>query len=360
MDLTALTHRFLEQVRGIPDYADPPLPWAQISQDALESFSQLVSCLRTGDSSHLASVATQVGVTRARAAIPLASLLTAIRLDFSLLWQELIAVGRPDEAAILLRHASVVSEVVEKYIQQTQHAYLTEERRMADDVASVRRGLVAELLSDRPQSEDRLLQVGQQLEIGVNWKFTVFAAFEDQTAGLRVESANLERQGAQVLTAHHGSALVLIAPHNPAQAPRELTAVQALRVGMVDQVTGLSRLGAAARMAEQLATVFEPHETGVMTPVRGWSRLVRQQVLQTPLAGIITLDGFQSACGPAEREAIESTVRSFLLTGSVAATAAQLYCHRNTVTNRLRRFAELTGIDLMIPAQAARAVIAFA
>lgn len=360
MDLTALTHRFLKQVRGIPDYADPPLPWAQISQDALESFSQLVSCLRTRDSSHLASVATQVGVTRARAGIPLASLLTAIRLDFSLLWQELIAVGRPDEAAILLRHTSVVSEVVETYIQLTQHAYLTEERRMADDVASVRRGLVAELLSDRPQSEDRLLQVGQQLGIGVNWKFTVFAAFEDQTAGLRVESANLERQGAPVMTAHHGSALVLIAPHNPARAPRELTGVQALRVGMVDQVTGLSRLGAAARMAEQLATVFEPHETGVMTPVRGWSRLVRQQVLQTPLAGIITLDGFQSACGSAEREAIESTVRSFLFTGNVAATAAHLYCHRNTVTNRLRRFAELTGIDLMIPAQAARAVIAFA
>ncbi|MGO3280856.1 MAG: helix-turn-helix domain-containing protein, partial [Brevibacterium aurantiacum] len=40
--------------------------------------------------------------------------------------------------------------------------------------------------------------------------------------------------------------------------------------------------------------------------------------------------------------------------------AAELFCHRNTVANRLRRFADLTGVDPMIPAEAARLVVGWA
>ena len=61
---------------------------------------------------------------------------------------------------------------------------------------------------------------------------------------------------------------------------------------------------------------------------------------------------------PAYRS-VEEAVRSYLRTGNIAETARELFCHRNTVTNRLRRFHELTGIDLTVPEQAARAVVAF-
>jgi hypothetical protein len=51
--------------------------------------------------------------------------------------------------------------------------------------------------------------------------------------------------------------------------------------------------------------------------------------------------------------------RAYLATGSIRQTAAELFCHRNTVLKRLGRFTELTGLDIAIPQQAARVLIAW-
>lgn len=48
-----------------------------------------------------------------------------------------------------------------------------------------------------------------------------------------------------------------------------------------------------------------------------------------------------------ERDRLLETLDAYLDSSfSVAVTAAQLYCHRNTVTNRLRRLEEVTGRQL--------------
>ncbi|MFE4537649.1 helix-turn-helix domain-containing protein [Streptomyces scopuliridis] len=54
------------------------------------------------------------------------------------------------------------------------------------------------------------------------------------------------------------------------------------------------------------------------------------------------------------------TVRAYLATGGLTASAERLYCHRNTVLNRLGRFEKLTGLDITIPEQAAIALVALA
>jgi DNA-binding PucR family transcriptional regulator len=59
-----------------------------------------------------------------------------------------------------------------------------------------------------------------------------------------------------------------------------------------------------------------------------------------------------------ERERLLAVVRAYTATGSVADVAARLYCHRNTVLNRLRRFTELTGRDVTVPADAAVVLLA--
>jgi hypothetical protein len=61
---------------------------------------------------------------------------------------------------------------------------------------------------------------------------------------------------------------------------------------------------------------------------------------------------------PRERDRLLAAVRAYLVTGSVAQVAARLYCHRNTVLNRLRRFTELTGRDVTVPADAAVVLLA--
>jgi DNA-binding PucR family transcriptional regulator len=61
---------------------------------------------------------------------------------------------------------------------------------------------------------------------------------------------------------------------------------------------------------------------------------------------------------PRERHRLLETVRAYAATGSVAEVAARVYCHRNTVLNRLRRFAELTGRDVTVPTDAAVVLLA--
>ncbi|HRO30403.1 CdaR family transcriptional regulator [Citricoccus sp.] len=359
LDVDGLTRRFLDAVRQLPDYVNPPIPWSRVAEDAEESFLGLVSALRGTEHWVLEGIATQVGVTRARAGIPLTSLMSAIRLDFALLWEELVALGDVDDMGILLRHAALVSETVETYVQQTQHAYLVEERRMADEIDAERRGLLTELLAEPPVTPARLAQIAERLGVGVEWEYSVYASRDESLQQLRVEAAALERQGTQVLSTYTGSGLVVIVPHPPRTGRARLRRVDQLRVGAVGDVRGMSEVSRAVHLARELAEVLRPGEAGCMTPARGWTRVIRQRLAGTSLREVVDLSPLLAGCGPAERSSVESAVRSYLRTGSIAETSTELFCHRNTVTNRLRRFQELTGIDLTVPDQAARAVIAF-
>lgn len=66
------------------------------------------------------------------------------------------------------------------------------------------------------------------------------------------------------------------------------------------------------------------------------------------------------ALPPAERDRLLETVRAWARTGSVSAVARELWCHRNTVLNRLRRCTELTGRDVTVPDQATVLLLALA
>ncbi|WP_326609206.1 helix-turn-helix domain-containing protein [Streptomyces scopuliridis] len=68
---------------------------------------------------------------------------------------------------------------------------------------------------------------------------------------------------------------------------------------------------------------------------------------------------FDEAVPAAEADRLLETVRLHLSgSGSIADTAAALYCHRNTVQHRLQRFARLTGRDVRRPEDAAVVTIA--
>jgi DNA-binding PucR family transcriptional regulator len=61
-----------------------------------------------------------------------------------------------------------------------------------------------------------------------------------------------------------------------------------------------------------------------------------------------------------ERDRLVETVLAYARSGSVQQTATALFCHRNTVVNRLRRFADLTGRQMTTPADAAVVLVALA
>ena len=97
-----------------------------------------------------------------------------------------------------------------------------------------------------------------------------------------------------------------------------------------------------------------------MTWRSGWARLAARSLNAAGNPILADVESALAACGPVERERLIEAVQVYLASGSIGASTGQLFCHRNTVANRLRRFAELTGVDPMIPAEAARLVVGWA
>src|SRR5699024_4148589 len=106
--------------------------------------------------------------------------------------------------------------------------------------------------------------------------------------------------------------------------------------------------------------VLTADEDSAMTWRRGWARLAARSLKAAGNPILADVETALSACGPVERQRLVEAVQAYLASGSSGAGAAELFCHRNTVANRLRRFCELTGVDPMIPAEAARRVVGWA
>src|SRR3954463_3262954 len=115
-----LRDAFIDRGLQLEDYRGGTLPASEIRRTGAASFKALIQSLRAGtDSNRLVAerqnIALEVGVSRARAGIPVESLMTAIRLDFTVLWSELMALAGPGDAALLVRRAETVWQVVDSY-----------------------------------------------------------------------------------------------------------------------------------------------------------------------------------------------------------------------------------------------------
>ena len=363
LDLDELTTQFSVLIRDIPGYDPPPVPISEIKRTGRLSFQALVEGMRLGGLEETVEVASDVGVSRARADIPLNSLMTAIRQDFAVIWSALTSVSRLDDAELLIRHTGILLRTVDEYASQTQRAYLAERQRMRDEVASVQRGLISALFHDPPPGDERLRAIAGELGIPVEAPLVAAAARGDDVAPLRVAIAELERAGARVFIHHMGDTLVAFTRRVDLPGSRvqeRITSLLALRIGVAVSPSGLADLRQAAITARDLARLFTPGEAGAMTLGRGWARLAAQSLLASGRPILEDVNAALARCGTAERARLEEAARSYLRTGSVGLSASELFCHRNTLSNRLRRFAELTGVDPLVPEQAARLVVGWA
>lgn len=129
--------------------------------------------------------------------------------------------------------------------------------------------------------------------------------------------------------------------------------------GLAYSSDGLAGLATASRQAISLADHLAPEDDRPLTIEQNWQRLARRQISTAGFDFAKSLDDALTDARPGEEERIRETVMSYLRTGSVTDSAEQLFAHRNTVLNRLRRFTELTGVDLHVPLQAASVTVAW-
>ncbi|MCI9889032.1 helix-turn-helix domain-containing protein [Micrococcales bacterium 31B] len=345
---------FLNQVGDLPDYRDGRVAEADLRRTATGTFTMLVEALRSGGQDaedHLLAAATDLGPRRARAGIPLDSLLSAVRLDFTIAWAELMDLAGTRDAAVLAQHALDVWHVVDRYTQRLHEHYLEERVQMAQEESGARHEFVARLFAPEPLSAADLARIGTALALNPTATLQVAAGTGATATTLRALVTRARRRPPVDLYEAAGHVYVLgrdLGPH-----------VNGVACGLVRDVPGLAGVRPAAALAAALARVATERDTAPLDVTTAWHLLARAELTRAGLDLGAYLDRALAACREPERERLVETARTYLATGSVSDTAATLFCHRNTILNRMARFTQLTGLDLTVPAQAARVHVAW-
>ncbi|WP_392968416.1 PucR family transcriptional regulator [Streptomyces sp. LN245] len=360
-----------------------------------------------------------IGRARAERGLPLDALLRAFRLGGGMIWQELVdetTRRHPSDARLLVHVAADVWNFVDDHCAVAADAYRQTERELMWRRENRLRLMTAALLDGTARIAD-LPATAAALGLPEHGRYAVVLArlpsgraFTDvrgqvSLSGLRVLwYRDRDRDGGGsygiVLLGDrphdgeqsgrgHDSGL-LGAGHGPGSAPaaeagpdgadgrgaehpgthgpdvdageiaRRLTAPPVARVGVSPVVEGLAAIGDARRLAD--------------TALRACPRVGGTVVLEEHLPAALVVSApvlgaalSERVLGPllrldlSDRDILLDTLTVWLACdGSAQRAAGRLYCHRNTVLNRLRRCEQLTGRSLTRPADVVELSLALA
>lgn len=363
--LPEMCEEFVERVQQIPGYADQAVSLQDLRQTAGDSIGLIIDAL-SGPQHYpgMLRFGHDLGTRRARQGLAADSLMSAVRLDFPVIWSALLRVSRPEDATLLAARAEEVWRVVDDYAEATRSSYVETRIAMAQEQAGVRQEFIAALFGAQGRLGETRERFATAFDVPADAPYVVVAATGREVAGLRA-IANVTGVEHRVFLHEAENRTYLFWPDPgsvtsvPAVGVDLMARLDAVSCGVARTDEGLAGLAAAARIASALAELAAARGKGPATVDGDWPRLARMRMDATGVELGALLDDRLAGLRPDEVERLRETVACFLGNGSVSATATALYCHRNTIVNRLRRFREITGIDLAVPAQAARVVVAW-
>ncbi|KAB1988078.1 PucR family transcriptional regulator [Streptomyces triticiradicis] len=358
-----------------------------------------------------------IGKARAEGGLPLDALLRAFRLGGGMVWQELVdetTRRRPSDARLLVHVAADVWNFVDDHCAVVADAYRQTERELMWRRENRLRLMTAALLDGTARIAD-LPATAAALELPEQGRYAVVlvrpsagrasvdAHGRVRLSGLRIlwhrdrdgESGygivllgDRPRDGGRSGRGHEGGPLGATPGPVPAAAgeggpdgtdgrgggrpgthgpdagageiARRLTAPPTARVGVSPVVEGLAAIGDARRLAD----------TALRACPRSGGTVVLEEHL--PAALVVSAPALGAALservlGPllrldlSDRDVMLDTLTVWLdCDGSAQRAAGRLYCHRNTVLNRLRRCEQLTGRSLTRPADLVELSLALA
>ncbi|WP_432077583.1 PucR family transcriptional regulator [Streptomyces sp. YPW6] len=405
--LPALTDRLVEAL-----YAQEPAYRAAIDSDRAEVWQEVHHSLRHNvgsliqprefrESAHRTS--RWIGEVRAEQGVPLDAVLHAFRMGGAMVWQDLVdetARRDPDDIRLLVHVAADVWNFVDEHCGVVADAYRQAERRLSWRRENRQRLMVAALLDGTARIAD-LAEAAEMLGLPEQGRYAVLAVAGNHrgatggapAAAVGGAEAPLPGAGGGVrpsVTLPGPEGVARPSPALPAAEPGgavlwhpgpdadfailpltgpsgELSELAATldvppgtRAGIGSAVEGLAALGEARRLAETALRAC---------PASGGTVLLDEHlpdalVVSSPaLAGALAdrVLGPLERLDPTDRDVIVETLTAWLdADGSAQRAGARLYCHRNTVLNRLRRFEQLTGRCLTRPRDAVEVSLALA
>ncbi|MFJ6070518.1 PucR family transcriptional regulator [Streptomyces sp. NPDC093065] len=363
-DLPDLTDRLLALLEEQePAYRaavtkDPTATWQEAHRSLRHSVASLLDPRGARDAARRCSW--RIGAARAEQGLPLDALLHAFRLGGSLVWQRLVeetSRTAPEDVRLLVHVAADVWNFVDEHCTLVADAYRQTEWQIGRRRENRARLLAAGLLDGTGRIAD-LPEAARALDLPEQGSYVVVALTGGPPARPDAARAAAVPPGARVHW-HAGPevdyGIVLIGARegltDPAW-PQTASDVPfpGLRIGVGSPVDGLAAVGDARRLADTALDIC-PAAGGT---VRLAEQLPAALVVSSPELGRALAEkvlGPLLRLEPADREVLLDTLTTWLeCDGSAQRAGERLYCHRNTVLNRLRRCEQLTGRSLSRPA----------
>ncbi|MFI8340866.1 helix-turn-helix domain-containing protein [Streptomyces sp. NPDC085639] len=297
-----------------------------------------------------------IGALRAEQGLPLASLLRTYRRGGRLLWQSLTeAVAAHDRAALprLLPGAAALWDVLDQMTDAVAESYHRTEAAHGDRDRERRAALLDVLLDGAggPSGTADAEAAAAQLGLPERGRFAVVVLATDGSGVHTATTGSASAPRVLWRVRADGEIGLVELGHHPLESVRDLLAPLGVRAGVGPVVGTPAELARAHRLAA-LALRTAPEAEGPRTALLD-ERLPAALVAgQAELAGRLR----QVVLGPVlalpaeDRRTLLTTLGTWLTCrGSTSYAAQRLYCHRNTVSNRLRRLEQLTGRSLSDP-----------
>ncbi|MFC7220399.1 PucR family transcriptional regulator [Streptomyces polyrhachis] len=324
--------------------------WREICE-ALRHGIDALTASRSAPRPDLAYVA-ELGRRRAEQGISLDLLLYAFRRAGYLLWNELTdTVSARDPAALSLlgRTAVTVWAGVDDQATKAADAYRATERELLRRTDERVQALLDALLAGQRDAA-LVRRASAALDLPEQGRYAVLVLRAEDRAPARVADGD----GLRFLWRMRTDGEVGVVALGESAGLADLVGCVAARRGgpggISTVVGGLAELGRARRQAELALGTLPAGAAGLVRLDRCLPAAL--VTAQPELAGLLVEDVFGGldALEAADRSVLLETLETWLECGGSAARAAtRLYCHRNTVFNRLRRLEQLTERSLSRP-----------
>lgn len=303
-----------------------------------------------GDDERSWDASRRVGRRNAKARVPIEEVLLAFHLCAAELWSRCTA----DDRRVHIRHHDIAADaarfwdVFERATSEAVTAYRMAER----DHATVERGrrdrIVTGILRGSGRAGIRWDELGNlcrmpelsqavvavaehggpapaQLEVHLR-RHGVFSAWVEDSAGsvgvVRVGTGGVD----EIVLALSKLDAAVIAVGPVARRPDELP-----------RCFELARLLFDARSTSHRVVTFAQDPLGALVAA---APIAASELVRETLGGLLELP-------VAERDSLLATLEAFVETsGSTSSAATRLFCHRNTVLNRLRRIEDVTQLSV--------------
>lgn len=295
----------------------------------------------------------QSGRQRLEMGVPLESMLHAYRIAGRVTWTAVVAAVRAGEERVLGELAAEWIGYIDQASSAVARAYMAASADRLRTIDARRRELVEALLTATDPAEVAAVSLRFSTVLAPSYVPVLVGGAD---VAVRID-ALLHAAPAGTLGGHRGDQVLLL-------VPERLDDVSALRAATGPVLVTWGRAAAPGpalldelRHVEQLtdAAVAQGHHTADFGPEE---LLVEQLLLGNErVAAALRHRVLERLTGRDPSGVIVATLRTFLACGSVPETARREVVHANTVSYRLQRVRDLSGLDPRVPTDAALLVL---